>query len=923
MVGRGHELDTVLDVVDHARTGPGTLLVLGDTGAGKTALLDAAAHRAAESGYRLLAAQGCVAEAEQSFSALHQLLGPVLPALGGLAAHLREAVEVALGSTPAPAVPDPADLRIAVLTLLGALAADRPVLLLVDDVHLADGDSRDVLTFVLRRLTTEHLAVVLAGLGPLRPAGVDSTVPVLTLEPLSDAAAARLVDSLPAPPTGRARLEVLQQAAGSPLALLELGRAAARGGTSVLPGRPLRGDRRLAAMYADQLGDLPEETRRLVVYAAAADGADLATTMAAAGTGDLAAWTPAERAGLLAVTAEGVVFRHPLVRAAAYESAPAEVRARAHGDLAAVLHGDPERRAWHLAGAAVLPDEEVAAELERAAELARQRGGVYAAARAWERAAECTPDPRERARRYARAIQEADNFGDPVWIKELHNRIVRLTDDPGLLGVVAAGAGHALSLSAHQREAFDLLHAALRDHRPGDGGTALALLSVLTAVAVQSGLPRHRAVVAELLARPERDGGDDDGGGEDVLLPAAARPVIRENVLVQSDPAGQAVAVFRRADAAVHRPLAGPAELVRLLCLGSVSWFADESDTGVTAFRQVFAALGSRTSHGMVVMCGPAFVSALIATGRWSEAADLVEELRAAAAVHHLRYLAVDAEALRAELTALRGGPPADRAALDAAWASIDLTENLFTHARLRRAAGLAALTAGDPQAAHRHLRELFAADGTPHDVFLSSRSVADLAFAARLTGQGADAAEVVAAVRACHGEHPSVRMRLLLHHADALVAEATAGRAADVERGYRLAVIDPAGEQWPLERAQARLNYARWLRRSRRPLDARPLFTAALEAFTRLGATGLADLARGELRASGAAIAGPVEADPLEALTSQQREIVRLAARGLRNREIAEQLFLSPRTVGSHLHNAYPKLGVSGRHQLRDLLDG
>ncbi|MEV7094991.1 AAA family ATPase [Amycolatopsis sp. NPDC051045] len=919
LIGRGRELAEVLGVVDHAPTGPRALLLLGDTGAGKTALLDAAASRAAAAGFRLLTAQGCVAEADQSFSGLHQLLRPVLPDVAQLAPRWREAVDVALGIAPASALPDPAALRIAVLTLFGALAADRPVVLLVDDVHLIDGDSCDVLTFVLRRLTTERLAVVLAGLGPIRPARVDAAVPVLALEPLSDAAAARLVDSLPTAPTGRARLEVLQQAGGSPLALLELGRAAARGGTSVLPGRPLRGDRRLAAMYAGRLGELPEATRRLVVYAAAADGTDLATTMAAAGSDDLSAWTPAERAGLLTVTAEGVAFRHPLVRAAAYESAPAEVRARAHRDLAAVLHGDPERRAWHLAEAAVMPDESIATELEKAAELARQRGAGYAAARAWERAAECTPDPRDRARRYVRAIHEADNFGDPVWIRELHDRIVRLTDDPDLLGIAAAGAGHALSLSGHQREAFDLLHAALRDHRPGDAGTALALTSVLGAVAVQSGLPRHRAAVSEQLARP----GLGDDRGPDGLLPDAARPAIRENILVQSDPAGQAVALSRRADAAVHRPLDGPAELVRLLCLGSVSWFADESDGCVTTFRQVFTMLGARRAHGMVVMCGPAFASALIATGRWAEAGVLIEELRASAAVHHLRYVAVDAEALGAELTALRGQPAADRPALDAAWTSIDLTENLCTHTRLRRAAGLAALNAGDAQAAYRHLRELFAVDGTPHDAFLSSRSVADLAFAAKLTGQGADAAEVVAAVRAGQGEHPSVRMRLLLHHADALVAEATAGRAADVERGYRLAVIDPAGEQWPLERAQARLDYARWLRRRRRPLDARPLFTAALETFTRLGATGLADFARGELRASGAAIAGPVEADPLEALTSQQREIVRLAARGLRNREIAEQLFLSPRTVGSHLHNAYPKLGISGRHQLRDLLDG
>ncbi|PWW67121.1 AAA family ATPase [Actinokineospora spheciospongiae] len=904
LVGRTAEHTAVRDAVDGAASGPRALLLLGDPGEGRTTLLAAGTERATAAGYLVLAGQGCPAESEQPFAALHQLLRPVLTAVDDLTAHLRDAVLTAFGLVPG--APDPTSLRVAVLTLLGALSARRPVLLVVDDVHLADRDSCAVLGFALRRLSTERLVVLLAARGAVRPSRVDEAVPAVVLGPLSEGDAARLLDALPGAPTGRARLDVLRQAAGSPLALVELARAV--GGTAAPWVREV---------FADRLRDLPEDTRRLLVYAAA-DHDDLATTMAAAGIGDdLTRWAPAEDADLLSIADGRVRFRHPLVRAAAYHGAPAALRARAHRDLADALAATPDRRAWHLAAAAVGPDEDVAAALEGTAALARLHGGVFAAARALERAAECTPDPGERARRYAGAITAADDVGDPAWVRDLHRQVTRLTDDPDVLGVAACGAGRALSLSARQREAFTLLLTGLREHRPRAVGTALALTGALAAVSVQSGLPEHRAPLPDLLARLDRD----------ATGPAAPQvwAVLREDLLAHADPAANAVRIVRSEHAAVHRGLTGAAEVTRLLCLGSVAWLADESDTAVTAFRQALAAPHPQRSTGAVVRCAPALASALIATGRWAEADDLLDEVSVVAAVHRLHHLAADVAALRAELVVLRGGPGARVAP---GWPSIELDENRATHARLLRAAGLAALVDGDGETAYRHLRALFAADGTPLHHVLSAHSVADLAAAARLTGDAGhadDTAALVAAERARHGGQPTTRMRLLLRHAEALVGEVERADGpaplADTERAYRLAVVDPAGEQWPLERACARLHYARWLRRRRRALEARPLLSAALDTFTRLGAVDLADRTRAELRASGAAPGPAPAADPLADLTSQQREIVRLAARGLRNREIAEQLFLSHRTVGSHLHAAYPKLGISGRHQLRDVL--
>ncbi|MEV8546568.1 LuxR C-terminal-related transcriptional regulator [Streptomyces sp. NPDC051572] len=231
------------------------------------------------------------------------------------------------------------------------------------------------------------------------------------------------------------------------------------------------------------------------------------------------------------------------------------------------------------------------------------------------------------------------------------------------------------------------------------------------------------------------------------------------------------------------------------------------------------------------------------------------------------------------------------------------------------RACGLTAMVLGDGDGAFRHLRTLFADDGDPLDPFLSPRCVAELAVAAHRTGRRREAAHVLARVRRSQGARPTTRMTLLMHHAAALVDE-----DADPEHHFQLAVVNPEAARWPLERARARLGYAIWLRRHRRPLEARAQLTVVLEAATRLGARHLVESACGELRASGVAEA-PSSADPLSELTAQQRQIVRLAADGLSNREIGEQLFLSPRTVGSHLYNVYPKLGISSRHQLRDLL--
>ncbi|MGJ5893648.1 AAA family ATPase [Streptomyces niveiscabiei] len=921
LTGRAPELAALQDAVAHGRT----LLLLGDPGTGKTRLLTTVTDRARERGHLVLTARGSEAEAHHSFASLHQLLLPLLTRTATLPTHQRTALDTALGTAPADTPADPMLLRLAVLTLLteaeaGAEAearteaeaatktprpSPRRLLLTADDIQHFDRDSLDVLAFVLRRTT---LPTLLAARGQTPPDGVPADLPTILLGPLSDEAAADLLDAQPHAPTGRARSELLGQAQGNPLALIELSRAARQG---LLPTGTLPRTDRIQRLYAARLPALPDTTRRLLLYAAASQYEDLVTVMEAAGAGDdLTAWAPAEETGLVTVADGRVLFRHPLARAGCYHAAPAHQRRQAHRDLAAALTDDPSRRAWHLAAACPGRDESVAAALEDTARLAERCGGFHAAARALQRAAECSPAPADRARRYAKALHAATNAADPSWVRELYDQVTALTTDRDVLGMAACGVAMALSLHGHQRQATQILAEALAPTPPTSGMTVFALASVLGAVAYQSGLPEPRAPITALLA----GAGDRHGDTPYAELSSnGSWAAVRATTLAAADPT-HAPDLLRD----IRRGTPGPepadrvAELTWTLGIAGTAWYADESDLCVDTFRQVYEGLSAYGAMGPAVPTLTAMAGALVDTGRWAEADEHLERVAALAAVHALTFVRTDVEALRATLTALRGGP----GGTGLAWTAVDLDENRATHARLLRAEGTAATAAGDHEAAYRHLRALFGEDGTPLHYFLSPRSIADLAAAAHRTGRQEETAPVVDAARIALGPRPTTRTTLLLHHAAALT-----GPARDTEHHFRLATVNPAADQWPLARAQARLHYAQWLRRRRRPLDARPLLAVALETFTRLGAAGLAEEARVELRASGVGTA-PVRSDPLASLTAQQREIVRLAAKGLRNREIAERLMVSPRTVSSHLYQVYPKLGVSSRNQLRDLVE-
>ncbi|WP_190136979.1 AAA family ATPase, partial [Streptomyces longispororuber] len=371
-VGRDAELRRLLRTVDPA-SADRVLTLVGGAGTGKSALLDRVARRAEAGGARVLRAEGSASESRLAFAALHQVLRPVSAEVNRLPHRQRAALQEAFGAgPPAPrhaAPPDPLLLGVAVLGLLSGLGDRGPVLVVVDDAQWCDRASLDALAFAARRLDGEPVTMLFAVRDGERLPGFDGRTPTLTLGPLDEAAADKLLDLQPRSPRGRARTRILDQAGGNPLALVELTRAVtAHDAVPLPPAGPLPLTDHLERIFADRLGGLPAATTHALLLLAARDGADSAVGVRS-GLPDAEddVWLPAERAGLVRRTGRNLRFRHPLARSAVYHAAPSGARREAHLALAELLRDEPDRRAWHLAAACTGPDAAVSAELERTA----------------------------------------------------------------------------------------------------------------------------------------------------------------------------------------------------------------------------------------------------------------------------------------------------------------------------------------------------------------------------------------------------------------------------------------------------------------------------------------------------------------------------------------------------------------------------
>jgi DNA-binding CsgD family transcriptional regulator len=905
LIGRDRELAGLSHLVDEPPATSRVQVLLGEPGVGKTALLAELTRRARSTGLQVLSVTGRVSERDLAFAGLHQLLRPVVDRLPALPGRQAKALLSAFALTDDPVPPDALLTGIAVLTLLSAVADESPLLVVVDDGQWLDGASLDSLAFAVRRLDTEPLVLLFAARGPSAPTGFDRDFDELKVPPLDTPQAGRLLDKQPRPPRGRAREHVLVQADGNPLALIELSKVIAADPSA---GRrwtaePLPLTERLTHVMADQFGVLAPSARAALLLAAVADSPGVAARIPGVGATTLA---PAERAGLIRVEESGPQFTHPLIRAAVYHAVPFAERAAAHRVVAEVLRDRPDRRGWHLATAALEPDERLAALLEDTAMEAQRRGGAAAAARALERAAELSPAEADQARRLLAAAGLALAAGQADWVQDLARQVLAVTADPQLRLAARARIGWALVWSNQHAAALSTLLAVVEGATPDLPVVAWDAIGLAATVAYQSGAAADRIAVVRTLDRLSEP-----------VQPPADWPVgLADEQRVWVRACVEPLTAHTKGVDQLHRIAAGP--VTDLAKVGASAWLLDETQLAVELLRDAVSRLRAPGLSGASGAALSALEWACIDSGRWDEALAAAREAADAAAAYRMEIVAATADLCTATISALRGEHEEVPKLLASAATNTDAREYRSIAARACHAAGLSAFAQGNFGLAYAQLRQLFDQTGAPVHHHVSYLAIADLAAAAVRAGRRPDAKTLVERALAPVEETSGPRLHQLAARARALLAE-----SSNAEAYFDRGLAEADGEQWPFERAQLRLDFGEWLRRQRRINEAKPVLASALETFRRLGAAPWSRRAEAELRACG--VAEPVtttSTDPLAELTAQQREIVILAARGLTNPEIGDRLFLSPRTVASHLYRAFPKLGIAGRHQLRDLID-
>lgn len=912
LVGRRAEHAAVEHLLARAQGGDSGVLVLrGEAGVGKTALLQQVRETAVAAGFRVRDAVGVEAEAEFAFAGLHQLCAPLLARAAVLPEPQQAALGVAFGMRDG-APPERFLVGLAVLSLLAEVAEAGPLLCLIDDAQWLDQASAQVLAFVARRVAAERVVLVFA----LRdPAGTDveafTGLPELRLEGLGEAdARAVLATAVPAPMDDAVRDRIVAEARGNPLALLEFARgapAARLAGGFELPD-VLSVPHRVEGGFRRTVGDLPRDTQLLLLVAAAEPTGDAALLWRAAaelGITDEAA-APAEAAGLLELDGR-VRFRHPLVRSAVYRAATPPDHRRVHDALATATdpRADPDRRAWHRGQAVLGSDEDAAAELERSAVRARARGGLAASAAFLQRAAEVTPGRAVRAGRALEAAQARHEAGaadaalellglaaagpldalQQARLELLRARIAfdrtRGSEVPGMLLDAAeklAPLDAALSRETYLH-ALDaaILTGGLGDGRglsevaraaraapppPGPPGPADALLDGLVTIYTRgfaAGVPELRRALEAFCSDDPSTGGAGDGGSRRWLWLASRTALMLFDDELLHELAGRHVRLAREAGALASLPAA-------LLFLSALSVLEGEPAVAAdliaeeAAIRQVTGSVPLR--FGRLVLAAW--------QGREAETLEIH-----AAAVREATVRGNDAEVALAHLSeaVLHNGLGNYAAALDAAERACASPDPPHVSPALPELVEAAA-RAGQPERAAAGLEQLDVrarADGTSWALGLAARS------------------------RALIGTGPA--------------AEKQYREAIELLRTCRMTVY----------LARTHLVYGEWLRREGRRQDAREQLRTAHEMLSAAGAAAFAARAARELRATGEHPRGR-SARPSDALTAQELQIARMVATGATSREVGAQLFLSPRTIEAHLRSIFRKLGITSRRQLRDL---
>ena len=894
MVGRDREQAAIDQLLGDARAGAsGSLVIRGDAGIGKTALAEYAVRQAA--GMTVLRAVGVAAESDLPFAGIHALLRPIIRHLDELPETQSAPLAGALGLAPSAGV-DRLLVSAAVLGLLAAAAETGPVLCVIDDAQWLDRSSADALVFAARRLAAEPVAMLFgAREGDLHRFDAPG-LPELFLGGLDPVSAHALLAAVAGSTPGPVRERLLTEAAGNPLALLELPGAlsgAQRRGDQALPEAiPLTP--RLQGVFRARIEHLPPETQSALLLAAAESTGEVPVVLRALTELGLGAdvLDPAEDARLIDTATGTIVFRHPLVRAAIYEGATLNRRRQAHASLAAALPGDEhaDRRVWHQAMASLDADEEVAAALEASGLRSQLRAAHAAAATAHRRAAELSIDDVARARRLTASAQAAWDAGQPDRAREAITAArpiasgelaARLCYLQGVIEFRAGSLQHAYPALVEGSELTE------------DPSFMLELLQEAAEAAAYAG---DMAVVAEVCERVT------------TIVPLTERN--RFQVASASGWRALWSGDHATADTAFTEALACAAALDDPRAL---AWAADTASVSQgfgAGLRYATRAVELARTHGLLSLLP-------LALHRYGQELIYNSEFSLAYAV------AQEGHQLSIDVGYGTGDHVANLAAIEAVWGR---DEDARRHAdqalvigrrngssRLASDAeltlGFLELTAGRNEQAVERLLELTTAGRPGTHPTIAFAAIPDLVEAAVGAGRAGEAALPLERYRAFVTTVPSESSRALLARSEALLDP------RDAEAAFAEAAVLGSALP-PFQRARTALLHGEWLRRQRRRMDARTQLRSAVELFRAVGATPWEARAEAELRATGETLR---KRDPstLDELTPQERHIAGLVADGLTNRQIASRLFISPRTVDYHLRKVFSKLGIASRTEL------
>ncbi|MEU1502722.1 AAA family ATPase [Streptomyces sp. NPDC005732] len=897
LIGRDRERAEIDGLLRRAAAGEGGALVLrGEPGIGKTALLDHAATRAA--GAAVLRTTGVEQESNLAFSGLYGLVNPLADTLLALPAARSATLAAATGLSGATesAVPDRFRVATQLMMLLASAAERRPLVILVDDAQWLDRPSSDAVLFAARRLRAEAVAVLIAvrdGETPDLPTpGLDE----LLVEGLPEAEATALLARAGKDLAPTVRTRLLTEAHGNPLALLELpvslSEEQLRGDAPLPESIPLTP--RIRRMFHERVERLPETTRAALVLAAADNTGDAAVVLRAAAALDLPgdALDAAEHAGLIHTHGGRIAFRHPLVRAAVYDGTTLSRRRDAHQALARVLPGqeNTDRRVWHQALATVEYDEGIAAALEESARRATRRAAHAPAAAALLRSAELTTDGGPRTRRLTAAAEALWAAGQAEPARSAAARaLVRAEGEQAarllrLGGIIEARAGHLGSAYDQLLEASrigddpsGLLETLIEAAGPAFSLSDAGRLAVLAdrAAAVTPRTARERLIVhlvqghAKLLTGAYGEAQD--------LLDAAAEPASTAD-----DP--RALIWAARARSVAHGMGAG----------------LEHADRAVRLARR----------QGLISLLPLALAQQsadLIGVSRYDLAHAAAEEgERLAAELGQGRSTHLDHMAM---VEAVRGGYDEARVHAEEVLHLTQHTGSAYHAALARWALGCAELCAGRPGEAAERLGPVTAAGTPAFNPVVGFAAMPDAVEALARAGRSEEATELTGAFAAWVDAAPTDARRALLARCRALLDDAEAQE--HYENALALAAALP-----PWQRARGELLHGEWLRRRRRGREARTRLRTAHELFTGIGALPFAERAAAELRATGGT-APRTDPGAVDRLTPQEYQIATLVSQGLTNPQIADQLFLSPRTIDYHLHKVFAKLHLTSRTQL------